>query len=264
MHSAEAMPRQATAGPIIRVEQLEVRFGDFKAIRGLNFSLAPGELRFLIGPNGAGKTTLLDVLCGKTKPSSGTVRFKDNWDLAKFQEHQIAQLGIGRKFQSPSIFATLSVLDNMLLALKAQRGLLRTLLAATAAGQRERAIGHLETVGLAHKSGLQAGALSHGEKQWLEIGMLLSQEPELLLLDEPAAGMTDSETEKTGELLVRIGQTQTVIVVEHDMEFVKQFASIVTVMHEGSVLREGTMEEIQADDQVAQVYLGRRTERHDD
>jgi urea transport system ATP-binding protein len=263
MHTAETLSRPSAAAPLIRVEQLEVRFGDFKAIRGLNFSLAPGELRFLIGPNGAGKTTLLDVLCGKAKPSAGTVLFKNTWELGKYQEHQIAQFGIGRKFQSPSIFSTLSVLDNMLLALKAQRGLLRTLLAATAAGQRERALGYLETVGLAHKSALQAGALSHGEKQWLEIGMLLSQEPELLLLDEPAAGMTDSETEKTGELLVQIGRTQTVLVVEHDMDFVKQFASTVTVMHEGSVLREGTMAEIQADDMVAQVYLGRRTERDD-
>lgn len=257
-------PRTEAASPLIRIENLEVSFSGFKAIRGLNLLLAPGELRFLIGPNGAGKTTLLDVLCGKVKPSKGSVKFKDKIDLARHQEHQIAQLGIGRKFQAPSIFSTLSVYENMLLAVKQKRGILGALFTSSPPQQRARIRHYLEMVGLAHKETAAAGSLSHGEKQWLEIGMLLGQEPELLLLDEPAAGMTDSETGKTGELLQRISRSQTVVVVEHDMEFVRQFAQIVTVMHEGATLREGTMEEIQNDDKVAEVYLGRRTERHDE
>lgn len=254
----------AAASPILRIDNLEVSFGGFKAIRVLNLLLAPGELRFLIGPNGAGKTTLLDVLCGKVKPSKGSVRFKDRIDLARHQEHQIAQLGIGRKFQAPSIFSTLSVQENMLLSVKQKRGILSALFSPPTPRLQARIEHHLETIGLAHKADAVAGSLSHGEKQWLEIGMLLSQEPELLLLDEPAAGMTDSETEKTGELLQRISRSRTIVVVEHDMEFVRRFAQTVTVMHEGTILREGTMEEIQNDDKVAEVYLGRRTERHDE
>ncbi|MCZ8517515.1 urea ABC transporter ATP-binding protein UrtD [Paenibacillus filicis] len=249
--------------PIISARQLEVDFDGFKAIRGLDFTLHPGELRFLIGPNGAGKTTLLDVLCGKVKPSKGRVLFKGYTDLARHQEHQIAQLGIGRKFQAPSIFVTLTVQENLLLAMRQQRGLLSTLVAKTTAEQRSKLHDYLEMIGLTSKQKEKAGALSHGEKQWLEIGMLLIHEPELLLLDEPAAGMTDSETEKTGELLHRISDRQTVVVVEHDMEFVRRFAKTVTVMHEGMVLREGSMQEVQRDERVAEVYLGRRVERHD-
>ncbi|MGF9714862.1 MULTISPECIES: urea ABC transporter ATP-binding protein UrtD [Paenibacillus] len=259
----ETSPRINARTPIIRVEELEVSFDGFKAIRGLNFSLEAGELRFLIGPNGAGKTTLLDVLCGKVKPSKGKVLFKGQTDLSKYQEHQIAQLGIGRKFQAPSIFGTLTVEENMLLSMRQKRGLLSTLLAKTTKEQRSRLQQDLEMIGLAGKAKDKAGSLSHGEKQWLEIGMLLIQEPELLLLDEPAAGMTDSETEKTGELLHRINSRQTVVVVEHDMEFVRRFAKTVTVMHEGTVLREGSMQDIQEDDKVAEVYLGKRGERHD-
>ncbi|MCR8629932.1 urea ABC transporter ATP-binding protein UrtD [Paenibacillus radicis (ex Xue et al. 2023)] len=254
----ETSPKKELAADLVHIEQLEVDFDGFKAIRGLDFSLQRGELRFLIGPNGAGKTTLLDVLCGKVKPSKGTVRFKNSIDITKHQEHQIAQLGIGRKFQAPSIFITLSVLENLLLSMRQKRGLLSSLIAKTTADQRERIKHYLQMIGLEHKSQDKAGSLSHGEKQWLEIGMLLIQEPELLLLDEPAAGMTDSETEKTGELLHKISDKQTIIVVEHDMEFVRQFAKTVTVMHEGSVLCEGTMEDIQNDDKVAEVYLGRR------
>ncbi|MDQ1912066.1 urea ABC transporter ATP-binding protein UrtD [Paenibacillus sp. GD4] len=261
MSRTETSPRKTEPGTIIRVEQLEVDFDGFKAIRDLAFTLNSGELRFLIGPNGAGKTTLLDVLCGKVKPSKGRVLYKGQTDLAKYQEHQIAQLGIGRKFQAPSIFVTLTVQENLLLSMRQKRGLLSSLIAKTTPEQREKVQQYLELIGLADRSGEKAGSLSHGEKQWLEIGMLLIQEPELLLLDEPAAGMTDSETEKTGELLHRISDRQTVVVVEHDMEFVRQFAKTVTVMHEGSVLREGTMEEIQSDERVAEVYLGRREER---
>ncbi|GAA4832716.1 urea ABC transporter ATP-binding protein UrtD [Paenibacillus vulneris] len=259
----QSSARKETAADLVRVEQLEVDFDGFKAIRGLDFSLQPGELRFLIGPNGAGKTTLLDVLCGKVKPSRGKVAFK-HMDLAKYQEHQIAQLGIGRKFQAPSIFVTLTVLENLLLSMRQKRGLLSSLITKTTPEQRDRIKYYMQMIGLAEKAKQVAGSLSHGEKQWLEIGMLLIQEPELLLLDEPAAGMTDSETEKTGELLHKISSRQTVIVVEHDMEFVRNYAKTVTVMHEGTVLREGTMEEIQNDAKVAEVYLGRRGERNAD
>ncbi len=261
MKATATSPSKTTDPALIRIKQLEVDFDGFKAIRGLNFSVQPGEVRFLIGPNGAGKTTLLDVLCGKVKPSKGSVWFRNGIDLTKHQEHQIAQLGIGRKFQAPSIFATLTVLENLLLSMRQKRGLLSSLIAKTSADQRDRVKYYLHMIGLAAKGYEKAGSLSHGEKQWLEIGMLLIQEPELLLLDEPAAGMTDSETEKTGELLHKISDRQTVIVVEHDMEFVRRFATTVTVMHEGAVLREGTMQEIQNDDKVAEVYLGRRGDR---
>ncbi|CAG7652360.1 urea ABC transporter ATP-binding protein UrtD [Paenibacillus allorhizosphaerae] len=262
MNAMNASLREDPSAPLLHVEQLEVDFDGFKAIRGLNFQLTPGELRFLIGPNGAGKTTLLDVLCGKVKPSKGRVLFK-NYDISRNQEHQLSQLGIGRKFQAPSIFTTLTVQENLLLSMRQKRGLLSTLVAATKPEQRERIRHHLDLIGLTDKAKEKAGGLSHGEKQWLEIGMLLIQEPELLLLDEPAAGMTDSETEKTGELLHAICDRQTVVVVEHDMDFVRKFARTVTVMHEGSVLREGTMQDIQNDEKVAEVYLGRRGERHD-
>ncbi|UJF36445.1 urea ABC transporter ATP-binding protein UrtD [Paenibacillus hexagrammi] len=246
---------------ILRVEGLEVDFDGFKALRSLDFRVQAGELRFLIGPNGAGKTTLLDVMCGKVKPSHGRVVFKDSIDISKFQEHQLAELGIGRKFQAPSVFTTLTVFENLALSMKQKRGLLSALWAKTTSEQRDRLLHRLEMIGLQDKAAARAGSLSHGEKQWLEIGMLLMQEPDLLLLDEPAAGMTDSETEKTGELLHAISNNQTIIVVEHDMEFVRRFAKTVTVLHEGTVLREGTMEDIQSDDKVAEVYLGRRVER---
>ncbi|MEW9700657.1 urea ABC transporter ATP-binding protein UrtD [Paenibacillus sp. SI8] len=251
----------APGGDILRVKGLEVSFDGFKALRNLDFSLKQGELRFLIGPNGAGKTTLLDVICGKVKPSQGQVLFKDTIDLTKHQEHQIAQLGIGRKFQAPSVFSTLTVFENLALSMKQRRGLLSALWTKTSSEQLDRLQLRLDMIGLTTKAKERAGSLSHGEKQWLEIGMLLMQEPELLLLDEPAAGMTDSETEKTGELLHEISSNQTIIVVEHDMEFVRQFAKTVTVLHEGTMLREGTMQDIQNDERVAEVYLGRRVER---
>ncbi|MEI7025400.1 urea ABC transporter ATP-binding protein UrtD [Paenibacillus sp. y28] len=260
-HPAEGHTAAAAEGKLLASDQLEVSFDGFKAIQKLNFSLDKGELRFLIGPNGAGKTTLLDVICGKVKPSKGTILFRRHIDLSRQQEHQIAQLGIGRKFQAPSIFAQLTVLENMELSMKQPRGLWATLTAKLTGEQADRIAERLAMIGLDGKAALPAGSLSHGEKQWLEIGMLLMQEPELLLLDEPAAGMTDRETEKTGELLHEIAAKQSIIVVEHDMEFVRQFARKVTVLHEGSVLREGTMDEIQQDDRVAEVYLGRRVER---
>jgi urea transport system ATP-binding protein len=247
---------------LLDIENLEVSLGGFKALRGLNMTLKPGDLRFLIGPNGAGKTTLLDAICGKVKPSRGRIRFKQVIDLTRHQEHRIAQFGIGRKFQTPSIFAALTVLENLTLAMRQSRRLLHSLLSAQTSGQKERLAATLRLIDLEDKAREKAGALSHGEKQWLEIGMLLMQEPELLLLDEPAAGMTDSETEKTGELLHKINASKTVIVVEHDMEFVRRFARTVTVMHEGTVLCEGTMEQVQNNERVAEVYLGRRGERN--
>jgi urea transport system ATP-binding protein len=261
MNGNLAIQASSPSGKILKVEGLEVDFFGFKAISDFHFSLGYGELRFLIGPNGAGKTTLLDVICGKVKPSKGNVYFKENTDISKQQEHQIAQLGIGRKFQTPSVFATLTIFENLMLSMKQQRGLLSALLAKTTSEQKESLYHRMRMIGLEDKAKEKAGALSHGEKQWLEIGMLLMQEPDLLLLDEPAAGMTDSETAKTGELLHQISENQTIIVVEHDMEFVRQFARTVTVMHEGTLLCEGTMQEIQANDKVAEVYLGRRVER---
>lgn len=250
--------KQQTA--ILIAEQLEVDFDGFKAIRNLNFSLQPGELRFLIGPNGAGKTTLLDAICGKVKPSQGQIAFKQKIDLTKHQEHHIAQLGIGRKFQAPSVFTQLSVIENLELSMKQKRSIFASFKSRITSAEKDLIFARLEMIGLADKAYDQATSLSHGEKQWLEIGMLLMQEPELLLLDEPAAGMTDKETEKTGELLHTIATNQSVIVVEHDMDFVREFAKTVTVMHEGHVLREGTMDEIQNDAKVAEVYLGRRGE----
>jgi urea transport system ATP-binding protein len=258
--ASAALPTSAI--PLLQVRGLEVDFDGFKAIRGLDFTLKSGELRFLIGPNGAGKTTLLDVICGKVKPSAGHVIFKETIDLSKQQEHQIAGLGIGRKFQTPSIFSTLTVFENLMLSMKQKRGLLSALLTKTTSEQKELLHDRLNLIDLDGKANETAGSLSHGEKQWLEIGMLLMQEPELLLLDEPAAGMTDHETEKTGRLLEQISANQTIIVVEHDMEFVRKYAKTITVMHEGAQLKEGSIEEIQADERVAEVYLGRRTERH--
>nr|WP_246066825.1 urea ABC transporter ATP-binding protein UrtD [Paenibacillus koleovorans] len=252
----------AVGAVVLQTEGLEVSFDGFRAIRGVDFALQRGELRFLIGPNGAGKTTLLDAICGKVKPSRGTVRFDGGTDLAKLQEHRIAQLGIGRKFQAPSIFAELTVWDNLELSMKQPRGIWAALTARLSGEQRSEIERMLELIGLKEKPRLQGGSLSHGEKQWLEIGMLLIQEPKLLLLDEPAAGMTDKETMQTGELLHTIAADRSIIVVEHDMEFVREYARLVTVMHEGQILCEGTMEHIQQDERVAEVYLGRRGERH--
>ncbi|SFJ87274.1 urea transport system ATP-binding protein [Paenibacillus sp. UNC496MF] len=252
--------KEPTESVILRCEDVTVEFDGFKAVRGMNLALARGELRFLIGPNGAGKTTLLDVICGKTKPASGKVLFGASAaiDITRMREHRIAELGIGRKFQTPSIFASLTVCENAELAMKRNRGVFAAMRAKLRPEERDRIAAQLEMIGLADKARLRAGGLSHGEKQWLEIGMMLLQEPEILLLDEPVAGMTDDETAKTGELLREIRKTRSVIVVEHDMEFVRKFASKVTVMHEGRLLTEGAMDEVQRDERVAEVYLGKR------
>jgi len=242
---------------ILLCDDVTVEFDGFKAVQGMNLKLEKGELRFLIGPNGAGKTTILDVICGKVRPTAGRVTF-GKVDITKKKEHQIAELGIGRKFQAPSIFPSMTVAENLEIAMRQKRTVFATLFAKLAEEERARIDGQLDMIGLLKKANRRAGGLSHGEKQWLEIGMMLLQEPEILLLDEPVAGMTDKETDKTGELLHQIARKRSIVVVEHDMEFVRNFASKVTVMHEGKLLKEGSMEEIQRDDRVAEVYLGKR------
>ena len=245
-------------GSIIYLEDVTVDYDGFKALNGLNFFMDYKELRVVIGPNGAGKTTLLDVISGKVQPSGGRVIFGRSTDLVGRRENEIASLGVGRKFQTPSIFANLTVRENLELALaRASKGVLATLQARFSGEQRERIESTLETTGLARHADDRAGGLSHGEKQWLEIGMVMVQDAELLLVDEPVAGMTDEETEKTGRLLQGIAQERAVLVIEHDMEFVRSIARTVTVLHEGSVLCEGPVDQVQNDERVMEVYLGR-------
>lgn len=246
-------------GPILRVESLTVSFGGFKALNGLNFSIQPGELRVVIGPNGAGKTTLLDVITGKVRPTSGKVLFRDR-DLTRLPEQRIACLGIGRKFQTPNIFKSLTVLENLTLSLKNPRQVLWTLPFFARNGTLGRIHEMLETIGLSEKASTIAGLLAHGEKQWLELGMVMLQDPELLLIDEPVAGMTPRESEKTGELLMSMARKHTLLVIEHDMTFVRQIAQTVTVLDEGRILCEGTVEAVQKDPKVIQVYLGQDRE----
>jgi len=249
---------------ILNVQEVTVAFGGFKALNELNFAMERGELRVVIGPNGAGKTTLLDVVSGRVKPESGRVIFGQSTDLLPLRENQIAQLGIGRKFQTPSVFVNLTVWDNVELSLRrASKGVFAALRQRDLAEERERIAHTLETVQLAAKAERKAGALSHGEKQWLEIGMVIAQDPELLLVDEPVAGMTDEETARTGELLETIAVDRSVLVIEHDMEFVRQIARQVTVLHQGTVLCEGPVEQVQSDPRVLEVYLGRRREAAD-
>lgn len=232
-------------------------FDGFKALNSLSIDIAPGELRAIIGPNGAGKSTMMDVITGKTKPDEGEVRFKDTIDLTKHDEADIANIGIGRKFQKPAVIQSLSVWDNLELALANDRRVLKTLFAKLKPEQKTRIEEVVQLIGLKEKIHALASDLSHGQKQWLEIGMLIIQEPELLLVDEPAGGMTDVETMATAEMLKEINKKHTVIVVEHDMEFVKALNSKVTVLHEGSVLAEGRLETVSQDQRVIEVYLGR-------
>src|SRR5436190_3500532 len=252
---------------ILLVEDLTVRFGAFTVLRDLNFKMERGELRVVIGPNGAGKTTLLDVITGKTRPAKGQVLFQPDGrsavDITRHSEQRIARLGVGRKFQTPNVFKSLTVLDNLRLALKAPRGVLATLLAVFRGGNRERVEEILETIGLKAKRDRLAGTLAHGEKQWLELGMLMAQDPELLLIDEPVAGMSPSETERTGELLLAMARKHTLLVIDHDMTFVRQIAMRVTVLHEGQVLSQGTMGEVQRNPKVIEVYLGQDRENDD-
>jgi urea transport system ATP-binding protein len=242
---------------ILYLEGVTVSFDGFKALNDLSLAIAPGELRAIIGPNGAGKTTFMDVVTGKVRPSAGAVFFRDDIDLTRYDEAEIARLGIGRKFQKPTVIESLSVAENLELALRGERGVFTTLLRRHAHDAGERIDAILERVGLAALRARPGGTLSHGQKQWLEIGMLLAQSPELLLVDEPAAGMTDRETELTAQLLREISGQHSVVVVEHDMTFVKALDCRVTVLHEGHMLAEGTLAHVQQDERVIEVYLGR-------
>ena len=241
---------------ILDVQNVTVSFDGFKALDGLDFSIKKGELRFVIGPNGAGKTTLLDVVTGKTRPASGKILFNGSVDVAHEMEHTLVRKGLGRKFQTPSVFASLTVYENLEAAVGFNDPTLSLLRGLTEA---EEALIHdtLALIGLTERMGVPAGILAHGEKQWLEIGMLLVQKPSLLLLDEPVAGMTRQERNRTGELLQSIAHRCSVVVVEHDMEFVRNFAKTVTVLHLGQMLCEGAVEDVQKDERVVKVYLGR-------
>jgi urea transport system ATP-binding protein len=253
----------AERGSIIYLEGVTVDYDGFKALNCLNFIVNYNELRVVIGPNGAGKTTLLDVISGKTKPVEGRVIFGKDTELLPLREHEIVQLGIGRKFQAPSIYGNLTVWENLDLSLRRQsKGVTATLLGRSTPEELERIGKALETIGLHEKARVRAGSLSHGEKQWLEIGMVILQDPQLLLVDEPVAGMTDKETEQTGMLLQSLAERHSIIVIEHDMEFVRQIARTVTVLHEGMVLCEGPVDKIQSDPRVREIYLGRQKETH--
>ncbi|MSR16653.1 MAG: urea ABC transporter ATP-binding protein UrtD [Methylococcaceae bacterium] len=243
-------------GPILYLDDVSVSFDGFKALNNLSLVIDAGELRCMIGPNGAGKTTLMDVITGKTRPDSGTVFFGQTIDLLEMDEPAIAQAGICRKFQKPSVFDALTVFENLELALKANKSAWATLFYRLNDEQRDKIHHIIETIGLKASYQHPAGILSHGQKQWLEIGMLLMQEPKVMLVDEPIAGMTHPEVERTAELLLSLQGERSIIVVEHDMEFVRSIATKVTVLHEGAVLTEGTMNEVQNDPRVIQVYLG--------
>jgi urea transport system ATP-binding protein len=242
---------------LLYLDGVAVSFDGYKALRGLSLVLAPGEMRAIIGPNGAGKTTMMDVITGKTRPDTGDVYFEGRHDLTKLDETEIAQLGVGRKFQKPTVFENHTVADNILLAAKAPRAVFATLFGGAAKQEQETIERILSIIRLRDERGRLAGSLSHGQKQWLEIGMLLAQDPKLLLVDEPVAGMTDSETAETAELLKRIAKDHSVVVVEHDMAFVRELGVKVTVLHEGSVLAEGSLDQVSADERVIEVYLGR-------
>ena len=244
-------------GRILYLEDVCVSFDGFKAINNLSLDIAPGELRCIIGPNGAGKTTLMDIITGKTRPDSGTVYFGSTIDLLRHNEPEIAQLGIGRKFQKPTVFEQLTVVENLELALKTDKRVNASMRFKLDSAQVDRVLEILHTIHLRSEALTMAGNLSHGQKQWLEIGMLLMQEPKLLLLDEPVAGMTDHETERTAELFLSLKGKHSLMVVEHDMSFVRTISDIVTVLCDGSVLAQGTLDQVQADERVIEVYLGR-------
>ncbi len=244
-------------GTILTLEDISVSFDGFKALNNLNLYIGVGELRCIIGPNGAGKTTLMDVITGKTRPSHGKAWFGETMDLTIMSEVQIAQAGIGRKFQKPTVFEALTVFENLELAQKTNKSVWASLRARLTGEQRDRIDQVLETIRLSASVERPAGLLSHGQKQFLEIGMLLVQDPQLLLLDEPVAGMTDAETEFTAELFKTLAGHHSLMVVEHDMGFVGSIADHVTVLHQGSVLAEGSLEDVQADERVIEVYLGR-------
>ena len=242
---------------LLYLDGVTVSFDGFKALRELSLTVAPGEMRAIIGPNGAGKTTMMDVITGKTRPDKGHVLFEGDIDLTRLDEAEIAGLGIGRKFQKPTVFESQTVEDKLILALQAPRRVASNLTWSVGEAAARRIDEILETTCLAAMRERRAGSLSHGQKQWLEIGMLLAQEPKLLLVDEPVAGMTDAETAETARLLKEIAQHHSVVVVEHDMSFVAELGVQVTVLHEGSVLAEGSLDKVSADERVIEVYLGR-------
>src|ERR1700716_1519771 len=248
-------PRTTTA--LLYLDGVTVSFDGFRALNNLSFTIEPGEMRAIIGPNGAGKTTMMDVVTGKTRPDTGDVYFDGVYDLSRLDETEIALLGIGRKFQKPTVFDMHTVEDNIGLALKGDRRARKTLFWRETSEEASRIDRILEIIRLSAVRHRVAGSLSHGQKQWLEIGMLLAQEPKLLLVDEPVAGMTDVETKQTVELLKQIQLDPTVIVVEHDMAFVRELGVRVTVLHEGSVLAEGSIDQVSANERVIEVYLGR-------
>jgi len=242
---------------LIYLNGVTVSFDGFRALNNLSFEIAPGEMRAIIGPNGAGKTTMMDVVTGKTRPDAGDVVFDGSRDLTQLDETEIAELGIGRKFQKPTVFESHTVEDNLRLALKADRRARAALMWRDSAEEEARIDRIFETIRLTSLRNRVAGSLSHGQKQWLEIGMLLAQEPKLLLVDEPVAGMTDAETHQTAELLKEINRERTVVVVEHDMTFVRDLGVRVTVLHEGTVIAEGSIDQVSANERVIEVYLGR-------
>lgn len=257
MSMSESSNTAALAESILYLEGVSVSFDGFKALNSLNLIIRRGEMRAIIGPNGAGKTTMMDIVTGKTRPDTGRVLFGEDVDLTHLDEAEIANLGIGRKFQKPTVFESLTVFENLYLALKSDRSIRETLFARMRGEQRERIEETLKTIRLEERQDDLAGDLSHGQKQWLEIGMLLAQEPELMLLDEPVAGMSDAETEQTAILLEEISRDRSLVVVEHDMEFVRELDCVVSVLHEGSVIAEGSMDKVQVDPRVIEVYLGR-------
>ncbi len=250
------MDARATSA-LLYLNGITVSFDGFKALNNLSLAIEPGEMRAIIGPNGAGKTTMMDVVTGKTRPDGGDVFFDGTQDLTRLDEAQIAELGIGRKFQKPTVFEMHTVEDNILLALKSNRRARATLFWTASKGDESRIDRILQIVRLASLRDCVAGRLSHGQKQWLEIGMLLAQEPKLLLVDEPVAGLTDAETRQTAELLKEINRDRTVVVVEHDMTFVRDLGVKVTVLHEGQVIAEGSIDQVSANERVIEVYLGR-------
>ena len=252
----EASPVDVRHGPILYMEDVTVSFDGFKAINNLNLTIDDGELRCIIGPNGAGKTTMMDIITGKTRPTEGSVWFGSRHNLLQMNEPEIASLGIGRKFQKPTVFEALSVFENLELAMAADKRIFPTLTARMTSEISDRIDDVLDTIGLTALRFQPAGILSHGQKQWLEIGMLLMQRPRLLRVDEPVAGMTEQEMERTAELLTGLAGKQSVVVVEHDMGFVRSIARKVTVLHQGSVLAEGSMDQVSNDPKVVEVYLG--------
>jgi urea transport system ATP-binding protein len=251
---------------ILSVDGVSKSFDGFKAINDLSFYLEEGELRTVIGPNGAGKSTFMDLITARTRPDEGEITFHledgHDVDLRRVREHQVSQLGIGRKFQNPTVYSSHTVYDNLQLSLNNNRGIWASLLFKEQKQDRDKIFEVMKTIRLQDSEDRLAGSLSHGQKQWLEIGMLLAQDPKIMLVDEPAAGMSDEETDRTGELLLSLAGKHSLIVIEHDMEFVRQIATKVTVLHQGSVLKEGDFDTVRNDEKVVEVYLGRQARKH--